>query len=379
LRDARQERLKITRMKVLHILDSLNRGGAEMLELDVCRNAAKNGLELSFAATGGGSLETDFKESGVEFFRLNRRLPIDFAVVSRLRKIIKSGEFQVVHTHQPVAGIHAYLATRGTQVKLVLSFQGFIPDRKNQIITRFLVPRMAANVVCSEGLMEWLAEVEKTDTKGFRMIYNGVDRNRLAYRGESLQQELKLPENAFLFGMVAHFYAHERKDQITLCKAFALVAEKLPDAHLILVGRIEPGGEAKYDECVRIVKENELGGRVHFLGQRDDLAKVVKSLDAYVFSSFYEGLPIALMEAMLSKKPCILSDIAPHREVSNGGEFAEVFETQNAESLAEKLLKIAQNEEFRTDLATRAYDFAVRTFSIEAHLESLKNLYQSII
>lgn len=350
-----------------------------MLELDVCRNAERNGLDLAFAATGGGSLEEDFQKSGVEFFRLNRRLPIDLVVVAKLHQIIKKNKFQIVHTHQPVAGIHAFLATRGTKTKLVLSFQGFIPDKKNQLITKFLVPRMAANVACSEGLLEWLAEVEKTDVSRFRMIYNGVDRARLAYSGESLKEELKLAKSSFLFGMVAHFYATQRKDQITLCKAFAKVAEKLPNAHLILVGRIEPGAEEKYDECVKICKENNLQSRVHFLGQRDDLAKIVNSLDAYVFSSFYEGLPIALMEAMLTKKPCILSDIAPHREVSQNGEFAEVFETQNADDLAEKLLKIAENNEFRKDLANRAYDFAKKTFSIEAHLRNLKNLYESII
>ncbi len=366
-------------MKVLHILDALNRGGAEMLELDVCRNAAKNGLDLSFAATGGGSLETDFKNSGAKFFRLNRRLPIDPAVILALRRIIKKYGFQIVHTHQPVAGIHAYLATRGMKVKLVQTFHGFIPDKKNQLITRFLVPRMAANISCSKGLLKWLAEVDKTDVAGFRIIYNGADTNRLVYSGESLKDELKLAENTFLFGMVAHFYAHKRKDQITLCKAFVKVAETLPNVHLILVGGIEAGGESKYDACVRIVKENNLQSRVHFLGQREDMAKIVNSLDAYVFSSFYEGLPIALLEAMLSKKPCILSDIAPYREASQNGEFAEVFETQNPEDLAEKILKIAENDEFRRDLANRAFDFAVRTFSIEAHLESLKNLYQTII
>ena len=365
-------------MKVLHILDSLNRGGAEMLALDVCRNARKNGLDLSFAATGGGTLEDDFKKSGAEFFRLQRRLPIDLSVVAKLRGIFKKHRFGIVHTHQPVAGIHAYLATRGTNAKNILSFQGFIPDRKNQIVTKFLVPRMAANVACSQGLLKWLAETEKTDISHFRMIYNGVDRTRLAYSGEDLRSELKLAGDAFLFGMVAHFYAHERKDQFTLCKAFAKVADRLPDAHLILVGRIESGAEAKHAECVRIVRDNNLQNRVHFLGQRDDLAKVVNSLDAYIFSSFYEGLPIALMEAMLSKKACILSDIAPHLEVSNGGEFAEVFQTQNVGDLAEKLLKIAQNIRFRTDLASRAFDFAVKTFSIEAHLENLKILYNSI-
>ena len=52
-------------MKILYLLDSLGRGGAEVLALDVCRNARASGLDLIFAAFGGGDLEADFKASGV--------------------------------------------------------------------------------------------------------------------------------------------------------------------------------------------------------------------------------------------------------------------------------------------------------------------------
>jgi len=366
-------------MKVLHILDSLNRGGAEMLELDICRNAAKNGLDLSFAATGGGTLEEDFKSAGVQFFRLNRRLPFDLKVVAKLRKIIRENNFDIIHSQQAVAAIHAYFAASGLKCKHILSFPGFYADAKNRLTTKFLVPRMSANISCSEGLLEWLEQSEKLDVSKFQMIYNGVDTRRLEYVGESLREELKLAKNAFLFGQVSHFYAAPRKDQITLCKAFAKIADRLPNAHLILVGKVENGAETKYEECVKIVEQNNLQARVHFLGQRDDLAKVINSLDVYVFSSLHEGLPIALMEAMLARKACILSDIPPHLEVSRNGEFAEVFETQNADELAEKLVKIAENVEFRNDLANRAYGFAQKTFSIEAHLEKLKKLYESIV
>jgi len=58
-------------MRVLHLLDSLNRGGTEVLELDVCRNARANGLDLIFAAMGGGDLEEEFRNSDVEFIRLH--------------------------------------------------------------------------------------------------------------------------------------------------------------------------------------------------------------------------------------------------------------------------------------------------------------------
>jgi glycosyltransferase involved in cell wall biosynthesis len=178
--------------------------------------------------------------------------------------------------------------------------------------------------------------------------------------------------------MVSHFYAAPRKDQITLCRAFAKIAGALPDAHLILVGKTEPGAETKRAECVKIAEQNNLQNRIHFLGQRDDMAKIVNSLDAFVFSSLQEGLPIALIEAMLARRACILSDIPPHLEVSQNGEYAEIFETQNVERLAEKMVKMAENDEFRNDLANRAHDFAQKTFSIEAHLESLKILYNSI-
>src|SRR6266498_2723090 len=107
-------------MKVMHILDSLNRGGAEMLTLDLCRNARANNLDLTFVATGGGDLEADFRNSGVSFQRLERRLPVDLKLARRIGRIVKDREIDVVHTHQAVESLHAYLATRGTDVKRVM-------------------------------------------------------------------------------------------------------------------------------------------------------------------------------------------------------------------------------------------------------------------
>src|SRR5438552_3321719 len=104
-------------MKVLHLLDSLNRGGAEVMELDVCRNARANGLDLTFVATGGGDLESEFASSGAEFIRLKRTLPIDRRLAAQLRAIIRERRINVVHGHQPVDALHLYLATLGTPVK----------------------------------------------------------------------------------------------------------------------------------------------------------------------------------------------------------------------------------------------------------------------
>lgn len=365
-------------MKILHILDSLNRGGTEMLILDVCRNAKASGLNVFFAATGGGDLENDFRKSGVECFRLQRRLPVDFSVIKRLREIVRENEIDIVHAHQAVEGVHAYFACRGTKAKFVLSFHGYIPDAKNRLALKFLIPRTAANIAVSNQFLRWLLEKDKLDTsKNFQVIYNGIDKNRLAGSGKSLKKELNLPEEVLLFGMIGNFYAAPRKDHLTVCRALPEFFRRAPQAQFVFVGRAEENSH--YEKCVRFCQENKIENKVSFLGKREDIADILKSLDVFVLSSRHESFGIAAVEAMLVRVPAIVSDIEPLLEISQNGNFAQVFQTGNSENLTKKMIEIAENERLRANLAGKAFDFAEKNFSIEAHLRELKKLYGKIL
>lgn len=368
-------------MKVLHLLDSLNRGGAETLVLDICRNARANNLDLTFVATGGGALEAEFAASGADFIRLRRRLPVDLAVVWRLRRIIQSRDIQIVHGYQAVEGVHAYLAALGTRARVVLSFQGFIADEKNRRALRFLIPRAAANIAVSRGFLRSLAEQEKLDiSRNFHVIYNAVDEKRLLGSGETVRRELEIPANAFLIGMIGNFYREPRKDQLTLVRALETVFQKLPNAYCLFAGAIEDGAEQKFAECVKFAKSHGFLDRVKFLGARSDVPDILRALDVFVLSSLHEGLPVAVIEAMLAgRAPCVLSGIAPHLELSNNGEFARIFPAGDAEKLAAELLELSKNAEARCRFAAAAQTFARRTYSIEAHIENLKTLYRSLI
>lgn len=367
-------------MKVLHLLDSINRGGAEILALDVCRNAGKHDIDLTFATTKGGVLEKDFRSSGAKFYRLNRRLPVDFNVVLKLRKIIKKHKIKVVHGHQPVDGLHLYLATIGLPVKRVLSFHGFITDAKNRRSAQILIPQMDANVVVSQALQDWLAEKDNLETnKNFQVLYNGVDEKRLKPTGKSLKSELNLDENVLLIGMIGNFYRDPRKDQLTLCRALPKIFAEIENAHCIFAGRTEEGAEGKFESCVNFCRENGIEDRVHFLGGRNDVPDILNALDLFVFSSLHEGLPIAVNEAMMAKVPMIVSDIQPLLEASENGKYAEVFHTQDALELSEKILKLLKNKSLRENLKEKAFAFARENFSIEAHLERLKALYAGLL
>ncbi|HEX9918334.1 MAG TPA: glycosyltransferase family 4 protein, partial [Pyrinomonadaceae bacterium] len=192
----------------MHLLDSLNRGGAETLALDVCRNARAAGLDLTFAATGGGELEDDFRRSGAHFVRLSRRAPLDLKLTGQLRRLIEEREIEVVHCHQAVEALHAYLATRGRRgrrIRRVLSFHLCAADAKNRLALKFLAPRMDANIAVSRELLACLgAEGGFATAKNFHVVYNGVDAARLQTTtgtSDLLRAELKLAAGDLLLGM----------------------------------------------------------------------------------------------------------------------------------------------------------------------------------
>jgi glycosyltransferase involved in cell wall biosynthesis len=367
-------------MKILHLLDSLNRGGAEAQALDVCRNASRFGLEITLVTAKGGTMEQDFRASGVDYVRLDRRLPVDPGLASQLRRTIVEREIKTVHGYQAVDGLHLYLATRGLKnVRRVLSFQGFIQDRKNRLTSRLLIPRMDANIAVSHGMLKWLTDVDRLDTsRNFHVIYNGADPARLKPTGASLRDELNLAGNSILIGMVGNFYRDPRKDQLTVCKALPRVFAEYPNANCVFAGRVEDGAEDKMADCLNVCIENRITGRVHFLGGRSDVPDILAALDVFVFSSLHEGMPLAVSEAMLAGVPMIVSDIGPLLEATGGGEYAEVFPVADEGVLAEKLFSLLGDASKRADLRKRANAFALDNFSIDAHLRKLTTLYRSL-
>ena len=367
-------------IKVLHLLDSLNRGGAEMLILDVCRNAKANDLDLTLAATGGGALETDFENSGIEFVRLKRRLPIDLRVVAQIRKIVKDRQIEIVHTQQAVEAVHAYLACLGTKTRIVLTHQGFIHDKKNLLTLKFLIPRVSINVVVSRALVKWYeSENGLKFPENTKILYNGVDEKRLTGEGGKLKRELGLADDDLLIGMIANFYRDPRKDQMTVCRALPKVFAEIKNAHCVFVGKIEAGAEAKFKDCVDFCLSHNISDRVYFLGGRSDVPDILAALDLFVLSSLQEGLPVAACEAMLARVPLIVSDIEPLLEASANGEYAGIFPVGNHEILSGKIAEFLKDKNLREDLANRAFNYARENFSIEAHLRELKKLYHSIL
>lgn len=348
--------------------------------LDVCRNAAANGLNLTFVATGGGELEQDFRESGVEFLRLQRRLPVDLSLASQLRRIINERNIQIVHSHQPVEALHLYLATRNSDTHRVMTLHGVYPGTRNELALRFVTPRTQTKVVVSSDLLERLGTEQGVDTSnGFFVVHNGVDASRLKPSGPKLRNELGLADDVLLMGMVGNFQPVAQKDQLTVCKALSILLPKLPQAHFAFIGGRSEEAPRLFDDCVNYCRDENIADRVHFLGKRGDIADVLSSLNVFVLSTRREGSPISVIEAMMMGVPTILSDISALREVSCEGEYGILFRTGDAEDLSTKLIELVHEPSRRARLGVKARRWASEKFSIESHIASLSRLYHSLV
>ena len=364
--------------KVLHILDSLNRGGAEIMALDLCRNAKANGLDLTFVATGGGDLENDFRESGVEFLRLQRRLPVDLSLASQLRQIITERKIDVVHCHQPVEALHVYLATRASGAKRVLTLHGFYPGTKNDLALRFVLPRTDLCIVVSEEVLRLVTEKGLKSRADFVVVNNGVDAKRLQVPGKNLRDELGMVAEQVLFGMIGNFSPVAQKDQLTVCRALPKVFKQIPEAHFVFVGGRSAAAPQLFEECVDVCRSAGISERVHFIGKRSDVGTVLRSLEIFVLSTLREGAPISVIEAMMMRVPVLLSNIDPLREISDNGKHGRLFEKGNADDLADQLISMHNDETARKKLAETALEWAHERFSIETHIARLLELYQEM-
>ena len=368
-------------MKVLQFLDSVNRGGAETQVLDLCRNASRFGIEVTFVTAGAGVMEDEFRNSSVEFIRLDRKLPVDLCLASQLRQIVKERDIRIVHGYQAVDGLHLWLATRGVKaVKRVLSFQGFIPGRKNRITAKLVASKMDANISVSKSLIKYLRdEVGMKRFGNFHVVYNGADEARLKPSGKSMKAELELPSDATLGAMIANFTADPTKDQLTVCRALVAAVEKHPNFHFLFAGRVADGAEETMADCVNACIEGGIAENVHFLGARSDVADILSGLDLFVFSSRREGFPLAVCEAMLAGVPLIVSDIEPLREAVRDGEFGELFPVGNVGELSDRITERLNDAGRRAELSVKAKTYARANFSIDAHLTSLRDLYSSLL
>lgn len=199
------------------------------------------------------------------------------------------------------------------------------------------------------------------------VIYNGVGKNFLPTKVDK-KDKTKLT-------VVSVARIDPVKDIITLLKAAALVKNQVPDVKFIVYGSVTVQGY--YEECIRIKDELALGDTFVFAGHTSDVPGAYQSGDIVVLSSISEAFPYSVVEAMMSGKPVVATDVGGIKEAI--GEIGVVVPPRNPEKLAKGIEKLLLDSELRASLSEDAIERALNLFTIKRFQELYFKSYLKLV
>ena len=273
----------------------------------------------------------------------------------RLKDIIDQGDYQIVHCHTPVGGVLGRLAARTARkdgTRVIYTAHGFHFFKGAPLINWLLF--YPIEKVCSY-FTDAVITINEEDRifahKHFKdtcVCYLpgiGVDVEAYSRKpdcGIDFQSILNLRNNERIMISVGEMTAN--KNHKTVIKA--LTCSQLDNVHYVIVG----SGTCRPQLEEYAVKLN-VSDRMHFLGYRKDVAALVHASDVFVFPSYREGLPVAVMEAMACGTPIVASRIRGNVDLIEDGVNGFLCEPEDAEGFADRIRKLLDNpalaEEFR--------------------------------
>lgn len=284
--------------KILFYINALNGGGAERVMSNLSSQFVDKGYEVLFATSYPADGEYELNKKIKRFNLESENIPCskikrNYVRVKRLRQICKREKPDVLVAFMAEPNFRAIIATIGLKTKTVISVRNDpekeYAGRLMNFVGKYILPMADGCVFQTEEAKKWFPK--KLQNKS-TIIFNAVKR-------EFFEAKRK-PVNGLI---VTCGRLEEQKNHILLIKAFFNVVKKNPNAYLHIYGE----GSLK-DYLQSLIDNLGLNHSVKLMGQTNDVVSVLEKADVFVLSSFYEGMPNALMEAMAVGVPCIATD-----------------------------------------------------------------------
>lgn len=305
-------------MRVFFLIRTLVRGGAERQLVTLAKGLKNAGHEVSVAVFyANGALEVDLTEADVTVVDLAKRGRWDLhGFVWRLYKRLRYESPDVLYSSLAGSNICAtllgWLLPGPTRVVCRIA-SAYVDLAKYDRVTRFsywLEARLAR--FCSLVICNSRSGVPYAVNRGFPerkivVIPNGFDADRFSpdlEAGNVLRKRWGIPPKTWLVGLVARL--DPIKDHATFLAAAALLAIDRADVWFVCVG----GGDGEYlEELQAAARERNLGDRLIWAGEMRDMPAAYSALDIAVCSSYGEGFPNVVGEAMACETPCVVTDV----------------------------------------------------------------------
>lgn len=388
------------RIKVLHLIKSLGRGGAEKLIPETALVHDQNKFEfhcLYFYHQDQNILD-ELQAAGIQTHLIPAKNLELFFKIKKVKHFVLEQGFDIIHAHLPWAGILARFVGKELAIPIVytehntwerynkISYLGNRFTFKHQDVAIAVSNEVALSMRLNSiwdpyrrgGRLKVIVVQNGVNTEVFRR--KSVENERIEIGrlgsgilgGVSLRERLGIPENACVIGKVAVFRSQKR---LWLWVELAMrILKTCPETHFLLVG----DGEWR-ERILSQVKKSGLEKNFHWVGVQKNVVPYLSLMDIYLSTSEFEGLPIAMLEAMSCEVPIVSTRAGGIGEVIQHGKQGFLTEIEEWEELEGYCIQLLQNPELRKTMAQAARDRVIEKFSMKRMVSELERIYMEVI
>ena len=360
-------------LSIALMLESDGPGGAERMVLQLAEELRRRGHAVwpVGPAHGCGWLAAQFRERGFEPETFSLRRPIDFGCLQGIVDVLRRRRVDVVHSHEFTMAVYGAAAARLVKRPHIVTMHGgqsFAARWRRRAALRWAFRRSHRVVAVSGATRTALADVLRLPAQTIEVIPNGV-RLQPGAR-DVLRRELGMTPAEQLIVAVGNLYPV--KGHIVLLRALAELGtmQNGRSWRAAIVGRGEEEASLR-----AFAMQSGFADRLHLLGYREDVGDILAAADIFVMPSLSEGLPLALIEAMLAGKAIVASEVGGIPEVVTPGEHALLVPPGHHGQLAAALRQLLDDSEYRGQLGRAAERRAGTTLTAESMTDAYERMF----
>lgn len=365
------------KVNVLHIIWSLEKGGAERFLVSLVKNFDREKFNsIVCCLNWKGEWAKELEDKGIEVIALNKKGKFDFGVISRIIKIIKQNKIAIVNTHLWTADTLGRIAAMLAGVPVIISTVQNVDIWKrpwHRFIDRLLSYKTTKFIAVSQAVKEFLIKTERIPEKKVVVIYNAIEIPTSPSHNVTkspVRKEFGIKDDEMVLSVVGRLV--EQKGHKYLFEALSMLNGKY-NIKLLVVG------EGPLLQSLKSqVTSHKLDDKVIFTGQRKDVAQILDASDCLVLPSLYEGLPVCVLEAMAVGKPVIATKVGGTPELIKDGETGLLVEPKNSEALLRAIEKLTHLSDRGKEMGIKARDMVYNDFSIASIAKHTEELFLNL-
>lgn len=306
----------------------------------------------------------------------------DFKSITKIRKIIKEVNPDIIYSHSSKAGALVRVANITNRKKAIYNAHGWAFDmnvsnkkRRVYILIEKFLAKITDKIVCiSDNDFEKAISERICKKNKLEQIINGIDfQEFLADKDLSeVKNKYNIQDNKRIIGMVARI--SEQKSPKTFITVAKKILESRQDVQFLLVG----DGDQK-EEVKEMIKSFGIEDSVIITGWVKDTASLIKIFDIGMLTSNWEGFGLVIPEYFISKVPTIASSVGGIKNIIRDGENGVLVSNQNIDTYVNAINQILDNDEFKKRISDQAFKDAINYYDVKRVVKEHEELFIKLI